>query len=44
MSMMEFSNNVANWNMIAQDRVGWRTAVLIRAKSYEENSPARHRE
>ena len=35
-SMIEFSINAANWDMVAQDRVGWRAAVLIGAKSYEE--------
>ena len=35
-SVMEFSINVANWDMVAQDRVGWRAAVLMGAKSYEE--------
>ena len=36
-SMMEFSINVANWDMVAKDRGGWRAAVLMGAKSYEEN-------
>ena len=35
--MMEFSINVANWDRVAQDGVGWRAAVLIGAKSYEVN-------
>ena len=36
-SMTEFSINVANWDMVAQDEVGWRAAVFIGAKRYEEN-------
>ena len=36
-SMMEFSINVANWDMVAQDRVEWRATVLTGAKSREEN-------
>ena len=36
-SMIEFSINVANWDVVAQDRVGWRATVLIGAKSYEKN-------
>ena len=37
MSMMEFSTNVANWDMVVQDRVGWRAAVFMGARRYEEN-------
>ena len=37
MSMMEFSINVVNWDMVAQDRVRWRAAILIEAKSCEKN-------
>ena len=36
-SMIEFSINFTNWDMIAQDRVRWRAAVLMGAKSYGEN-------
>ena len=36
-AMMEFSINVANWDMVAQDRIGWRSAVLVGAKNYQEN-------
>ena len=40
-SMMEFSINVENWDMVVQDEVGWRAAVLMGAKSYEENGVQR---
>ena len=36
-SMIEFSINVANWDMVAQDRVGWGAADIMGAKSSEEN-------
>ena len=36
-SMVEFSINVENWDIVAQDRVGWRVAILIGAKNYVEN-------
>ena len=31
--MIELSINVANWDMVAQDRVGWRAAILMCAVS-----------
>ena len=34
---MEFSINVANWDMVAQDQVGRTAAVLMGANSYKEN-------
>ena len=34
---VEFSINVANWDRVAQDGVGWRAAVFMGAKSREEN-------
>ena len=30
--MMEFSVKVANWDMVDQDRVGWRAAVIVGVK------------
>ena len=35
--MIEFTINVVNWDVVAQDRVGWRAAVLVRTKDYEDN-------
>ena len=35
--LLMFSINFVNWDMVAQDRVGWRAAVLIGAKSCELN-------
>ena len=36
-SMIDLSITVANWDMVAQDGLGWRAAVLMGAKSCEDN-------